>query len=84
MHAKGKDEQTLSRLREPAGATPPRPRGVGASPCGRGRDIRADTQRDDVVLLQVCCHNPTGVDPLLDDWEALAESAARGGWVPFV
>lgn len=44
----------------------------------------ADAQRDDVVLLQGCCHNPTGVDPLLDDWEALAESAARNGWVPFV
>ncbi|MFD9480847.1 MULTISPECIES: aromatic amino acid transaminase [Streptomyces] len=43
-----------------------------------------EAQRDDVVLLQGCCHNPTGVDPLLDDWEALAESAARRGWVPFV
>ncbi|MDD9379812.1 aromatic amino acid transaminase [Streptomyces sp. ZAF1911] len=41
-------------------------------------------RRDDVVLLQGCCHNPTGVDPLPGDWEALAESAARGGWVPFV
>ncbi|MEV7521973.1 aromatic amino acid transaminase [Streptomyces sp. NPDC091371] len=40
--------------------------------------------RDDVVLLQGCCHNPTGVDPLLDDWEALAESAVTRGWVPFV
>lgn len=40
--------------------------------------------RDDVVLLQGSCHNPTGVDPLPDDWEALAESAVRGGWVPFV
>jgi aspartate aminotransferase len=44
----------------------------------------AEAGRDDVVLLQGCCHNPTGVDPLLDDWEALAESAERGGWVPFV
>ncbi|MFE5488654.1 aromatic amino acid transaminase [Streptomyces virginiae] len=44
----------------------------------------ADAGRDDVVLLQGSCHNPTGVDPLLDDWEALAESAERGGWVPFV
>ncbi|MEU6310813.1 aromatic amino acid transaminase [Streptomyces sp. NPDC047014] len=41
-------------------------------------------RRDDVVLLQGCCHNPTGVDPLLDDWEALAASAERNGWVPFV
>ncbi|MCX4782945.1 aromatic amino acid transaminase [Streptomyces sp. NBC_01264] len=41
-------------------------------------------RREDVVLLQGCCHNPTGVDPLLDDWKALADSAVRGGWVPFV
>ncbi|MFE4259149.1 aromatic amino acid transaminase [Streptomyces sp. NPDC056883] len=47
------------------------------------RELR-EARRDDVVLLQGCCHNPTGVDPLLDDWEALAESAVRVGWVPFV
>ncbi|MFJ3631320.1 aromatic amino acid transaminase [Streptomyces sp. NPDC090112] len=47
------------------------------------RELR-EAGRDDVVLLQGCCHNPTGVDPLLDDWEALAEAAARDGWVPFV
>ncbi|MGW0752968.1 amino acid aminotransferase [Streptomyces sp. NPDC002587] len=39
---------------------------------------------DDVVLLQGCCHNPTGGDPTLDAWEALAELAVRGGWMPFV
>ncbi|MFD9406905.1 aromatic amino acid transaminase [Streptomyces sp. NPDC059989] len=41
-------------------------------------------RRDDVVLLQGCCHNPTGVDPSREDWAALAELAARDGWVPFV
>lgn len=41
-------------------------------------------RRDDVVLLQGCCHNPTGADPTLDAWEALAESAGRDGWIPFV
>ncbi|MFB0630951.1 aromatic amino acid transaminase [Streptomyces sp. AB3(2024)] len=40
--------------------------------------------RDDVVLLQGCCHNPTGADPSGEDWAALAELAVRGGWVPFV
>lgn len=40
--------------------------------------------RGDVVLLQGCCHNPTGVDPTREVWEALAELAARDGWVPFV
>ncbi|MET8752779.1 aromatic amino acid transaminase [Streptomyces sp. NPDC004667] len=41
-------------------------------------------ERDDVVLLQGCCHNPTGADPSGEDWAALAELAVRGGWVPFV
>ncbi|MCH0543030.1 aspartate/tyrosine/aromatic aminotransferase [Streptomyces sp. MUM 203J] len=40
--------------------------------------------RDDVVLIQGCCHNPTGVDPTRDQWETLAAMAAGAGWVPFV
>ncbi|MET9881672.1 aromatic amino acid transaminase [Streptomyces sp. NPDC006430] len=44
----------------------------------------AGARRDDVVLLQGCCHNPTGVDPSARAWEALAELAERNGWVPFV
>ncbi|AXE25343.1 aspartate/tyrosine/aromatic aminotransferase [Streptomyces globosus] len=44
----------------------------------------AQAQRDDVVLLQGCCHNPTGVDPSARAWEELAGLAARNGWVPFV
>ncbi|WP_236239506.1 aromatic amino acid transaminase [Streptomyces sp. CC228A] len=40
--------------------------------------------RDDVVLVQGCCHNPTGVDPTREQWEALAALAAHAGWVPFV
>ncbi|MFD3353146.1 amino acid aminotransferase [Streptomyces fradiae] len=40
--------------------------------------------RDDVVLLQGCCHNPTGADPTREVWEALADMAARRGWVPFL
>ncbi|MET9609486.1 aromatic amino acid transaminase [Streptomyces sp. NPDC006512] len=47
------------------------------------RDLGA-ARRDDVVLLQGCCHNPTGADPSPQDWEALADLAARTGWVPFV
>ncbi|MER7462340.1 aromatic amino acid transaminase [Streptomyces sp. NPDC097981] len=47
------------------------------------RDL-GEARRDDVVLLQGCCHNPTGVDPSAQAWEAVAELAARSGWVPFV
>ncbi|MFE5301147.1 aromatic amino acid transaminase [Streptomyces sp. NPDC056632] len=38
----------------------------------------------DVVLLQGCCHNPTGADPSFETWEELAGLAATNGWVPFV
>ncbi|MET8295684.1 aromatic amino acid transaminase [Streptomyces sp. NPDC005180] len=55
----------------------------GFDPAGVLRDL-ARARRDDVVLLQGCCHNPTGVDPEPEDWEALAALAARDGWVPFV
>ncbi|MFF5932931.1 aromatic amino acid transaminase [Streptomyces sp. NPDC012508] len=53
--------------------------------CGDGMldDLRA-ARRGDVVLLQGCCHNPTGIDPDTATWEALAGLAAEHGWVPFV
>lgn len=54
-----------------------------ADSAGMLRDLGA-AGRDDVVLLQGCCHNPTGVDPDTGTWEALAELASRVGWVPFV
>lgn len=37
----------------------------------------------DVVLLQACCHNPTGADYSLDQWRAIAETLAARGLVPF-
>ncbi|CAL9579959.1 aromatic amino acid transaminase [Streptomyces sp. enrichment culture] len=52
-------------------------------PQGLLDDLRG-AGRDDVVLLQGCCHNPTGVDPTREVWEALADMAARTGWVPFL
>ncbi|MFJ3902819.1 aromatic amino acid transaminase [Streptomyces sp. NPDC090025] len=38
----------------------------------------------DVVLLQGCCHNPTGADPSPEIWRELASLAEANGWVPFV
>ncbi|WP_175410950.1 aromatic amino acid transaminase [Streptomyces sp. TRM64462] len=52
-------------------------------PQGLLDDLRG-AGRDDVVLLQGCCHNPTGVDPTREVWEALADLASGAGWVPFV
>jgi len=37
----------------------------------------------DVVLLHVCCHNPTGVDLSADQWAQLSEISAEAGWLPF-
>ena len=36
----------------------------------------------DFVLLHACCHNPSGMDPTLDQWEQLAQIAADRGWTP--
>ncbi|MFD9033249.1 aromatic amino acid transaminase [Streptomyces sp. NPDC059567] len=47
-------------------------------------DDLSAARRDDVVLLQGCCHNPTGVDPSFGTWEELAALAATNGWIPFV
>jgi aromatic-amino-acid transaminase len=38
----------------------------------------------DVVLLHGCCHNPTGADPSLGQWERIADLLARRRAVPFV
>jgi aromatic-amino-acid transaminase len=37
----------------------------------------------DVVLLQACCHNPTGADYTIEQWRAIAETLAARGLVPF-
>jgi aspartate aminotransferase len=37
-----------------------------------------------VVLLHGCCHNPTGVDMVPAQWDAVADVLERRGLVPFV
>ena len=32
-----------------------------------------EAQAGDVVLFHGCCHNPTGIDPTLDQWQQLAQ-----------
>ena len=36
----------------------------------------------DIVLLHGCCHNPTGIDPTVDEWETLAKLVADKGLLP--
>ena len=38
----------------------------------------------DVVLLHGCCHNPTGANLTLAEWQAVAELLARRGAVPLI
>ncbi|HBE71773.1 MAG TPA: aromatic amino acid aminotransferase, partial [Planctomycetaceae bacterium] len=38
----------------------------------------------DVVVLHGCCHNPTGVDPSAEQWEAIAELTAQRGAMPLL
>jgi aromatic-amino-acid transaminase len=37
----------------------------------------------DVVLLQACCHNPTGADYTMDQWRTIAETLTARGLIPF-
>jgi aspartate aminotransferase len=39
-------------------------------------------QAGDIVLFHGCCHNPTGIDPTLEQWETLAKLSIEKGWLP--
>lgn len=39
---------------------------------------------DDVVLFHACCHNPCGVSPTPEQWEAISDLAAERGFLPMV
>jgi len=38
----------------------------------------------DLVLLHACCHNPSGLDPSREEWEAIADVIAERELVPFI
>jgi aspartate aminotransferase len=38
----------------------------------------------DVVLFHACCHNPCGVSPSPEQWEAITDLAAERGFTPMV
>jgi len=37
-----------------------------------------------IVVLHACCHNPTGVDPELEQWTRIVEVVRARGLVPFL
>ena len=46
-------------------------------------DLEA-AQAGDVVLLHGCCHNPSGVDPTLEQWGVLADLMAERQLLPMI
>jgi len=38
----------------------------------------------DVVLFHGCCHNPTGIDPTIEQWTQLADLSVSNGWLPLI
>lgn len=39
--------------------------------------------RGGVVLLHACCHNPTGIDPTMQEWEGICELMQKRELFPF-
>ncbi len=38
----------------------------------------------DVILLHGCCHNPTGIDPTVVQWQQIADAVFEQGLIPMV
>ena len=41
----------------------------------------SEAQAGDVVLFHGCCHNPTGIDPTLEQWQHLAKLSVEKGCI---
>jgi aspartate/tyrosine/aromatic aminotransferase len=48
------------------------------------RDLTDNTRPGDAILLHACCHNPTGVDPTVQQWQEIAGTLAKGGLIPLL
>ena len=47
-------------------------------------DTLKQADKNDIVLLHGCCHNPTGVDLTRSQWDSVAELAEQNGFLPFI
>ncbi len=45
--------------------------------------LESETGAGDIVLLQGCCHNPTGIDPSKEQWTKLLEVCQGKNVIPF-
>ncbi|OCG24985.1 aromatic amino acid aminotransferase [Gilliamella sp. wkB108] len=56
----------------------------------QSRDLDFDAMMNDLsvvaageaVLFHGCCHNPTGIDPTPEQWQAISDLALKNGWLP--
>ncbi len=48
------------------------------------KDCLAKIPAGDIVLLHGCCHNPSGFDLSVEQWQEVAEIAVKQGWMPFI
>jgi len=47
-------------------------------------DFLGELPAQSIVVLHACCHNPTGVDPTFDQWQAIAKVMKERDLVPFL
>ena len=47
-------------------------------------ELKTQGRRGDLVCLHACCHNPTGVDPSLEQWREISQLLSEKQMVPFV
>lgn len=40
--------------------------------------------KGDVILLHACCHNPSGIDPSMDQWRAITDVVVERELLPFI
>ncbi len=41
-------------------------------------------KKDTIVILHACCHNPTGFDPTVEQWEKIVKVCKTKGLIPFL
>ena len=47
-------------------------------------ELKTNGRRGDLVCLHACCHNPTGIDPTLEQWLEISALLAEKQMMPFV
>lgn len=46
--------------------------------------LEREARVGDAIVLHACCHNPTGIDPTVDQWSEIAELTAQRGILPIL